>query len=593
VPGSPSSPSTPLHRPRGSHRSRWWLGLALIGCLTAACSDDTPGPPAPVDLPDRVEVFTPASAITALSVVEDMSEEVANRAIELADEIRRRDWEAARAWFTNDFAGHATSGLPVASDDALPLGATRTNWDVSAPAVVGPEDWLTSLGELMAPLGVVEAAVFKVKAATFEPGDEPRGRVRFKVTLQGRDGDGGARLITMWAFAEVVPVQGRWMLHRWELINLDALTRPSPVFTDVAVPAGVAHATGLFGKDGNSNFYWNGAAAGDIDGDGLWDLFVPSTDRSFLYRNQGDGSFTEVSEAWGLGRDRNGTGVVFFDYDNDGDADLVVGHVGWDRRDGTRGGDSMRLYRNDGDHFVDVTEASGLDGLHAAFSVVAGDFDGNGYTDVYVCSYNRMDAVYPESWFHAENGTPNALYMNQGDGTFREEAADRGADDSRWTFAAAAADWNADGHLDLYLANDYGDNAMLVNLGDGRFEDRAATLGLLDTGNGMATAWGDIDDDGHLDLYVANMSSTAGNRILRRLVTPDDEGTGELLLKMAAGNSIFHFDPDAGFERVPPSNGGVGASWAWSAAFLDIDLDGCQDIMVANGFLSGESAADT
>ncbi len=578
-------------------------------------------------LPDRVEVFTPDDPIAVMDVVEDMSEEVANRFVALSETLRKRHFPEAAAFFADDFAGHALDGATPGKPESLPLGVERLLGDVAAAGIAGRDDWLSSLARVLEPFGVLEGVVLKVKGAEFQGGNPVRGRVKVKAAIQGREPDGAMRAVTAWSWCEVESVRDEWMVKRWELTSLETTTRPAPLFTDVAVPAGVANKVGRFGQDGPKTFYWNGAASGDFDGDGRFDLFVPSHGRSFLYRNRGDGRFDEVSGAWGLGAEADGTGALFFDYDNDGDADLFVAHVGWTRRDGKPGGDSLRLYRNDGKRFTDVTEASGFSGRHVAFSLVAADYDGNGHTDVYVCNYNRMDAVYPESWHHAENGTPNALYMNQGDGTFMEEAAARGAADSRWTFAGAAADHDADGDLDLYLANDYGDNAFLVNDGTGHFTDRAAEYGLLDTGNGMGAAWGDIDNDADLDLYVANMSSTAGNRILSRLLPPaapgvvdgasDGESEAEVggkLFKLAAGNSIFQakktefrhkmkgvelakseVPPERPpvYERVPGDAGGTGAAWAWSSAFLDIDLDGNQDVMVANGFITGESAADT
>ena len=105
----------------------------------------------------------------------------------------------------------------------------------------------------------------------------------------------------------------------------------------------------------------------------------------------------------------------------------------------------------------------------------------------------------------------------------------------------------------------------------------------------MGVAWGDFDCDARLDLYVANMQSTAGNRILGRLSADDQVAA---LKKMAAGNTIFRATGD-GFEAWPASNGGVGASWAWSLLPCDLDLDGCLDVFCANGFVTGDTPWDT
>ncbi|MEC7231658.1 MAG: VCBS repeat-containing protein, partial [Planctomycetota bacterium] len=161
-----------------------------------------------------------------------------------------------------------------------------------------------------------------------------------------------------------------------------------------------------------------------------------------------------------------------------------------------------------------------------------------------------------------------------------------------WSYAAAAADVDEDGHIDLFVANDYGSNYLWINRGDGTFEDGSDAFGVADRGNGMGAAFGDLNGDGALDLYVSNMSSTAGNRILGRLEEDIDPEIHALLKKLAAGNSIF-FRGAEGFERVPAENGGVGASWAWSPALFDLDLDGDLDVFCANGFVTGELPFDT
>ena len=145
---------------------------------------------------------------------------------------------------------------------------------------------------------------------------------------------------------------------------------------------------------------------------------------------------------------------------------------------------------------------------------------------------------------------------------------------------------------DLYVANDYGMNRFYRNEGDGSFKEVAEELGLLDRGNGMGVSWGDLNNDGLLDVYVANMSSTAGNRILDRLKDDVDEEVYEMLKKTAAGNTIF-LRSGEGFEALPAEAGGVNASWAWSPMLCDFDLDGRTDIFVTNGFVTGDLAHDT
>ena len=133
-------------------------------------------------------------------------------------------------------------------------------------------------------------------------------------------------------------------------------------------------------------------------------------------------------------------------------------------------------------------------------------------------------------------------------------------------------------------------NQLWINSGKGLFEDQAEAYGITDLGNGMGASFGDLDNDADLDLYVSNMSSTAGRRILSRLATQDE--TWDQLSKLAAGNTIFLLGDD-GFERVSKDKGGIGGNWAWSSNLFDVDLDGRLDVYCCSGFVTGDTPADT
>jgi hypothetical protein len=164
-------------------------------------------------------------------------------------------------------------------------------------------------------------------------------------------------------------------------------------------------------------------------------------------------------------------------------------------------------------------------------------------------------------------------------------------DDRRWSYAAAFADLDGDGRLDLYVANDFGENALFINQG-GRFADQAAERGVLDPGYGMGVSFGDYNNDGLLDLHVTNMSSTAGNRILSRLL-PNSGPKDNVLLKLAAGNSLYQNRGEGFFRDVTAEAGPFSAGWAWGGGFLDFDNDGWEDLFSPNGFISGKSMKDT
>lgn len=577
------------------------LPRALLLLAFVACSRSEPEPsgeataaPEPLapraPLPETVEIPVPSNPIVVLDVVEDSSEAVANSLVELADKLRRRDFRAAGAWFAPEFAGPDLAALPVAKDEELPLGAHKRSADVTHPTVVDGEGFLAALQRRIGPWARVEAVTPKVKAAEFQTGFPAWGRVRQQWTFIGADEQGGPRSLLIWAWTRVESRAGRWILTHVALESVDETVRAAPLFRDVATSAGVAHAGIRFGQPGNQSFAWNGAALGDVDGDGLEDLFVPGRPANFLYRARAEGGFADEAGARGVQQPAGGTGAVFLDFDNDQDLDLALADVGW-KSDSGSGGNPLRLWQNDGEgRFAERGAELGFGDLCDGYSLAVLDADRDGFLDLYVCDYGRVDAEPNDSWIQARNGSPDRFYRNLGGKGFHEEAAEHGFADRAWTYAAAAADFDADGDTDLYVANDYGINSLWVNDGSGHFSDRAEAFGVTDLGNGMGASWGDLDNDGRLDLYVANMSSTAGRRILERMLAKD--GTWKDLSKLAAGNSIF-LNRGETFERLPSQQGGVGGSWAWAPALVDLDLDGRLDIYCCSGFVTGDTAADT
>ncbi|MEM7261212.1 MAG: VCBS repeat-containing protein [Planctomycetota bacterium] len=539
----------------------------------------------------------PATRIVELEEVETLSEEVANQLVEFSDAVRRRDLEQALTHLTDDFRGTPFEESPPEDRvkvEPLPADTTRLVQTAFSSPVLRTK-FLDSVESVLLPLTRIDHVFFKTRGAEFRP-DRCNGDVRLTAHILGR-GEGGAPF-SLYAYAggavRRASLDEPWQLASFTLNKVIRLSRPTPLFTDVAAAAGLSVTLPRLGKNGNDKFYWRGAAIGDIDADGRFDLFTSTHDQNYLYRNRGDGNFENNVKSAGIDAPPGSTGPLFFDYDNDGDDDLFLGFVGW-VEDGAPGGETLRLYRNDGaGKFEDVSDQVGLSGyLTCAFSSVVADFNNDGWLDIYVCSYERLDKVYPNSWYRATNGNPNLLLENRGGDLFVDVAKTAGVAGTSWSYAAAAADYDGDGDADLYVANDYGDNALYVNNGDGTFADQAEELGVIDTGNGMGATWGDTNGDGRLDLYVANMSSSAGNRILGRLAERSRSPEEAVLFKLAAGNSLFRQKETQGFLSHPSEQGGLGASWAWGVSFLDIDLDAVPDWYIANGFISGDSLKDT
>ncbi len=332
--------------------------------------------------------------------------------------------------------------------------------------------------------------------------------------------------------------------------------------------------------------YGMGVAVGDYDNDGDPDLYITSYGPNHLYRNNGNGTFTDVTARAGEGLDdpRWSTSASFTDYDADGDLDLFVANyvdftvAGSKRCVGPTGARDYcgplqfgpvpdRLFRNAGDGtFVDASDSSGIvkaDG--SGLGVAGADFNGDGRADFYV----------------ANDGMPNQLWLNKGDGTFDDGALMAGVafnmeGQAEGSMGLAVGDPDSDGDLDIFVTNITGErHAFYENLGRGQFEDRRLTTGLgraTQPYTGFGTDWFDYDNDGRLDLFVANGAVTMlealrgdafpfrqKNQLLRNL------GNGRFRDTTAAGG------PGLALEDV--SRG---------AAFGDVDNDGDVDVLVTN-----------
>ncbi len=521
-----------------------------------------------------------------LEQTEDHSESLANDLLDLSVALRRQDLSQVAKYFAEDVEATTFPSQPKPLVPEVKWLARR-DWDLSeTPRRVGRDDLRESLQAFFSHFSHIEDFRLKVKHADFEAGPPIHGRAHVFCFLVGTNREGQREWVrgTIQARAQRSN-QETWQITYWNIESLSSMVATKNLFSEVTAPAGLWEDAPAFGDPPNDGFVAHGAAVADINGDGLIDLLTSGATGSRLYINDGAGRFRDVSEETLVRYTRDGTGALFLDYDNDGDQDIFLAAVG----------NQILLqnqYRPDGDlRFIDVSGPAGVEHPAVGFSAVAADVNRDGWTDIYVASYNRYGLVMPNAWGKATNGTPNLLFINQGDGSFREESRHWGVDDGRWSYAAAFADVDGDGFQDLYVANDFGENALFINHGD-RFRDEALERGVIDPGNGMGVSYGDYDNDGDLDIHVTNMSSTAGNRILARLI-PETSPDTTVLKKIAAGNSIFENLGDGTFRNVAQEAGGFSAGWAFGGGFFDFDNDGWEDEFSVNGFVSGKTMKDT
>ena len=440
------------------------------------------------------------------------------------------------------------------------------------------------------------------------------------------------RLLLVALCACSAPVDTSWhdeSGYRWRALDVHGASKPgfeslSPSSTrithrnDVDDEHALANRNLLIGA---------GAAIGDIDGDGLPDLFLASVERpAALYHNDGDLRFTDVTASSGLGtRDRT-LSAAFVDVNGDRNLDLVIGTLGG----------PIELWIGDGHgHFSDSTATSGFTGGLAATALTFADVDGDGHLDLYVGTYkvrSALDAYPPEArtfdamvkkvgdtyvldpkWsaeyriedrpdlggvMRSQRADVDLFYVNDGRGHFARTAISgaRFRDESGhplahepdyFTLAARFYDANGDGAPDLYVCNDFEDpDQFWLNDGHGGFR-LAPWRALRATSNTcMSVDFADVDRDGNVDFFTADMMSPTLAERQRQLpthmplpkkvgLTDDRQQWMRNMLQLSRGDGTWFDASDAA---------GVEASdWTWGSAFLDVDLDGYEDLLTASG----------
>lgn len=369
-----------------------------------------------------------------------------------------------------------------------------------------------------------------------------------------------------------------------------AATSISPYYVEVSRQAGIQFTlnSGHRQKRAIIESLAGGVAWIDYNNDGYPDLFLVNSTSweawragggpsSRLFRNNKDGTFTDVTARSGLNHGGWGMGVAVGDYDNDGYDDLYVTYYG-----------GNVLYHNNRDGtFTDVTERAGVRGGRFGTSCAFGDYDGDGRLDLYVVNYVDVDIEQlPEpgssrfcnylgvAVYCGPRGFPgerDILYRNNGDGTFTDVTERAGIDpQAAYGLGVLWSDYDGDGKLDLYVANDSNPSSLYRNNGDGSFTDvgLAAGVALTEEGReqaGMGIDAGDYDNDGHLDLVKTNFSNDADN-----LYRSNGDGTfNDLAFAAGLGEITW---PALGF----------------GIKFLDFDNDGWKDLFIANGHVNPE-----
>ena len=394
-------------------------------------------------------------------------------------------------------------------------------------------------------------------------------------------------------------------MDRIQVADYEEVRAHSPLFAD-CTSAVLGHNACFAPQLLQGNNYWTpriqtalglgvfghqGLAVGDVDGDGLEDVYVcqPGGLPNRLFVQNLDGTAGDVSQASGVDFLDLTHSALLIDIDNDGDQDLVLTLM-----------QEVLLMANDGRGRFEQRARMRLKGQPT--SLAAADYDLDGDLDIYACVYfsnassqSLTEFGTPIPYHDATNGGRNLLLRNQGRWQFIDATDQSGLNhnNSRWSFAASWEDFDNDGDPDLYVANDYGRNNLYRNE-NGHFEDVAAEAGVEDISAGMAVTWGDYDRDGGMDLYVSNMFSSAGSRITRqgRFKANTSADTKAQYQRHARGNSLFKNRGDGSFDDVSLDAGVTMGRWAWASRFLDFNNDGWEDLLVSNGYITNQKIED-
>ena len=426
-----------------------------------------------------------------------------------------------------------------------------------------------------------------------------RAFVKAHLTIGGPDGAGARSMLEATVHARVIETgPGQWRIDRLDVVEATAVRSLHPPFREVTDATGFHYNRSEANRelrqaivDTRSSLVDSGLSVTDWNGDGFWDLLATeSMNQAVLFLNDGRGGFTRGPLPYDDAR-LIPSQVLAVDLDGDGRDELVGNRALY-----SEGRGSIGLYTRRGGSWQFLPNALAFDNPSGAQRtdaqpLTAGDVNGDGLLDIVVAGYETDRSRDPERFnrVDAQDGADTLLFINHGGLRFTEESDARGIRGMRYTYAAHLFDFDGDGDLDLFEGNDYGANAVWDNQGDGTFRALPDHPAAGDASNTMGVTIADWDNSGRWSLHLSNMYSHAGQRVVRLADALGGE-MRERLQQLASGNQLF-VQAGGGWEDRAAELGVNAAGWAWAALFYDIDNDGDQELLVTNGNTSHRDRA--